>query len=171
MTAQWAVRADLTEPAGESDSPRLHQKKRLAKASLFFNEIRPCGRVKSTTWVKSLRGEIPLRGEKDGFHFPVSESERFHSRRTPLISPFAARQKISLPPQIKIFQKKRSFPPPQQPVALHSLRLMIEFRSGGGPTKAVNPLQRRRPVGRLFFCAHMLFPACGHTVFINGKEV
>jgi hypothetical protein len=34
--------------------------------------------VKSTLWwVKSLRGEIPLRGERDGFHFTVSAANDF----------------------------------------------------------------------------------------------
>jgi hypothetical protein len=39
----------------------------------FFNEIRPDGRVRSP-WraVKSLRGEIPQSGVKDGFYFTAN---------------------------------------------------------------------------------------------------
>ncbi|MCR5484625.1 MAG: hypothetical protein K6F09_03430, partial [Clostridiales bacterium] len=42
------------------DSRRLLQKK--PPYGGFFNEIRPIGRTKSPAAVKSLRGEIPLRG-------------------------------------------------------------------------------------------------------------
>ncbi len=53
-----------------------------------FNEIRPCGGVKSARrQVKSLGGEIPLRGVMDGFPFTVSEANDFTRGQRPRISP------------------------------------------------------------------------------------
>jgi hypothetical protein len=48
----------------------------------FFNEIRPVGRMKSPAAVKSLRGEIPLRGVEDGFHFTVRQSRTISPKAT-----------------------------------------------------------------------------------------
>ncbi|MBR0510859.1 MAG: hypothetical protein IJJ85_12145 [Clostridia bacterium] len=47
--------------------------KNLVERRGFFNEIRPVGRVKSPAAVKSLWGEIPLRGVTDGFHYEQCE--------------------------------------------------------------------------------------------------
>ena len=71
-------------------------RKRTCESKSFFNEIRPYGRVKSTDgWVKSLRGEIPLRGVTDGFHFTRGRSPRI-SPKAPAFDFTAAGAAISL---------------------------------------------------------------------------
>ena len=81
-------------------------RKRTCESKSFFNEIRPYGRVKSTDgWVKSLRGEIPLRGVTDGFHFTRGRSPRI-SPKAPDFDFTAAGAAISL----LFFRSMQSFP-------------------------------------------------------------